>query len=270
MAQSTTFWVSEQTPPPAWQPEGLTVLHTPEDVARAYRSRRQHRDRWLTDQADLFKKLAGRETRGSTHRLLLLDQSPGPADRQFLRCWFRSLILWSGKQEATTNWLSRDILMEVLAAPHHRELLMGVRVVRWARSLILVRANLERLVVPMSWFGRRQPSREPDFAAPRIVDHGQTLELGDYDVAMEAILYSHDPEVRQAQKQRALHLDDSFGGALRRLRLEKGLTQSDFEPELTARQIRRLETGETQQPRPETRKVLAEKLGVSPDEIDTY
>lgn len=56
---------------------------------------------------------------------------------------------------------------------------------------------------------------------------------------------------------------------MRRLRLQKGLDQSDFAP-VSARQIRRIEKGETKAPRGETLEIIADHLGVEAEEIPSY
>lgn len=66
-----------------------------------------------------------------------------------------------------------------------------------------------------------------------------------------------------------VHADPTFGGALRRLRLQKRLRQGDF-PGLTAKEIARIERGEVKKPRPHTLATIAKYLGVSVEEISTY
>jgi transcriptional regulator with XRE-family HTH domain len=63
--------------------------------------------------------------------------------------------------------------------------------------------------------------------------------------------------------------DRSLGGALRRLRLQKGLRQSDF-PGVTAKEIARIERGEVKKPHQQTLAEIAKRMGVSADEISTY
>jgi transcriptional regulator with XRE-family HTH domain len=70
-------------------------------------------------------------------------------------------------------------------------------------------------------------------------------------------------------KKRAMERDDSFGGALRRLRLQKGLHRSDFGG-ITAKEIARIERGEVKRPHPRTAALLAKRLGVPAREIPTY
>jgi hypothetical protein len=62
-----------------------------------------------------------------------------------------------------------------------------------------------------------------------VVDGGQTVRLGEFEAAADAILYAFDAEARRRAKQRSIEKDASFGGALRRLRLQRGLRREDFE-----------------------------------------
>lgn len=105
--------------------------------------------------------------------------------------------------------------------------------------------------------------------APLVRDGGQTIRLGEYEAAVDALLYEVDPGYRKRAKRRELELDDSFGGALRRLRLQRGLKRADF-PEVSAKEIARIERGEVEKPHDRTLRSLAARLGVSPEEIRTY
>ena len=63
--------------------------------------------------------------------------------------------------------------------------------------------------------------------------------------------------------------DASFGGSLRRLRLQKGLSRSDFAP-LSSKTIARLERGEVEVPHGDTLEAIARRLGVPAAEISSY
>jgi hypothetical protein len=75
------------------------------------------------------------------------------------------------------------------------------------------------------------------------VDCGQTVKLGDYEAAVDALLYDYDPEFRRTISKRRLQEDRSFGAALRRLRKQRGLRRVDFEPVVSAKPIARIEQG---------------------------
>jgi transcriptional regulator with XRE-family HTH domain len=63
--------------------------------------------------------------------------------------------------------------------------------------------------------------------------------------------------------------DQSIGGAIRRLRLQKGLRQSDLQG-VTAKEIARIEGGKVRKPHRETLRKIADRTGVPVDQIETY
>ena len=136
------------------------------------------------------------------------------------------------------------------------------------KALVLYRGNLNPLVVPFQWFKPR-PKARPDFAAFAITDYGQSVQLGEYEVAADAILYEFDADARRRMKEREIKQDSSFGGALRRLRLMRDLARSDFAL-LAEKTIARIERGEIEEPHGETLSVIARRLGVKPDQIKSY
>ena len=60
-----------------------------------------------------------------------------------------------------------------------------------------------------------------------------------------------------------------IGACLRRLRLQRGLRQSDF-GDVSAKTIARIERGETEVPLGQTLKAIVARLEVEPDEITSY
>ena len=110
-------------------------------------------------------------------------------------------------------------------------------------AVILYRGNLDPLVVPLPWFRKRSAGLNPNISDLAVTDFGQTVRLGDYEAATDAILYEFDGEYRRRAKKRQIATD-----RLRRLRLQKGLHRSDF-PGLTAKEIARIERGEVRNPR---------------------
>ena len=134
---------------------------------------------------------------------------------------------------------------------------------------MLIRGSLDRVAVPFDWFERTPGGPAPRFDDLAICDHGLTLRLGSYEAAVSAILYDFDAEYRRREKARRIEFDDSFGGSLRRLRLERGLTRADF-PDVSAREIARIERSEVKRPQPSTLEALARALRVKPSEIETY
>jgi DNA-binding Xre family transcriptional regulator len=109
----------------------------------------------------------------------------------------------------------------------------------------------------------------PDPADAEITDWGHTLRMGEYEAAADAILYEFDADFRKRAKARRVEQDDSLGGALRRLRLARGLSRGNF-PGISEKEIARIERGEVRKPHSRTLERIAKVLRVKPDEIKTY
>ncbi len=164
--------------------------------------------------------------------------------------------------------LAPDEIVEVFASPHRDDLFIGGAVDAADRVLVLYRGNLESLVVPLAWFARPGGPRAQidDF---EVTDFGQTVRLGKFEAAADAILYEFDAEARRRAKHHSIDKDATFGGALRRLRRQRGLRREDFDG-ISAKEIARIERGEVAKPHADTLARLAARLGVKPDEIETY
>jgi hypothetical protein len=95
-------------------------------------------------------------------------------------------------------------LAEVLQSNHCANLLIGGFVNDANKTITLWRGNLESLTVPFSAFPKSGNGTGPDFTSFSIVDCGQTVKLGDYEAAVDAILYENDVEYRReiAKKRR--------------------------------------------------------------------
>ena len=160
-------------------------------------------------------------------------------------------------------------LLEVVAASDAKDRLIAVVVSPVDESLVLYRGSVERLAVPMSWFEPSGTGVCPDFNDVEVIDEGRTLRLGQYEAAVEAVLYEFDPEFRRRERARRLEEDASSGAALRRLRLQRGLRREEFAP-VSAREVARIERGEVEHPHAETIRRIAKRLGVTPGEIGSY
>lgn len=165
--------------------------------------------------------------------------------------------------------LPPEELVEAIADERADDLFIGGVVAVDDRALVLYRGNFDPLVVPFDWFASRPHARRPDFDSFAVTDFGQTLQFGDYEVSADALLYDFDANARRRMKQRELKQDASFGGALRRLRLARGLSRSDFAP-LAAKTIARIERGEVAEPHGETLSTIAKRLRVRADEIKLH
>lgn len=210
----------------------------------------------------LLAALAGRSK--GDQRLLSLEPANG-ARHSLLHAIFRVVV----SADEGVRLLPTDELADVLGSPHREDLFVGAAVAPADAAVILYRGSLEPLVVPLTWFRARPGGPRPDAACLAITDSGQTVRLGDYEAATDAILYEFDDTYRRRAKKRQLERDRSFGGALRRLRLQKGVRRTDF-PSLTAKEIARIERGEVKKPHQRTLAVLAKRLGVPADKIPGY
>ncbi len=197
-------------------------------------------------------------------RLLSLEGLDG--DRHgLLHVLFRFVV----SAEEGVQLLSTEELAEVLGSADREDLFIGVALARADAAVVLYRGNLEPVVVPLTFFRQRPGGPKPDVSALAVTDFGQTVRFGAYEAATDAILYEFDEVYRRHAKKRQIETDTSFGGALRRLRLQKGLRQNDF-PGLTAKEIARIERGEVKKPHPRTLAAIAKRIGVPAEEISTY
>jgi hypothetical protein len=165
--------------------------------------------------------------------------------------------------------LPTNEISEVLGSSTRQDRFIGVAAAGNDAAAILYRGNLDPLVVPVTWFRRRASGPRPDLARLAVSDFGQTVGLGDYQAATDAILYEFDGAYRRRAKARLIAQDRSFGGALRRIRLQRGLARTDF-PGINAKEIARIERGEGKRPHAHTLVALAKRLGVAPASIATF
>jgi hypothetical protein len=84
--------------------------------------------------------------------------------------------------------LSLGDLLEVLASGHRRTLFLGAFSVPPAERVLLVRGNLRPLWVPYALFPSLPAGPHPDFGDLEVTDGGQTLRLGRYEAAADAVL----------------------------------------------------------------------------------
>lgn len=210
----------------------------------------------------LLAALAGRSK--GDQRLLSLEPANG-ARHSLLHAIFRVVV----SADEGIRLLAVDELADVLGAANREDLFVGIAAAPADAAVVLYRGNLEPLIVPLTWFRTRPGGPKPDTGDLAITDSGQTVRLGEYEAAVDAILYEFDAAYRRRAKKREMERDDSFGGALRRLRLQKGLSRADFDG-LTAKEIARIERGEVKRPHSRTVAILAKRLGVPARELQTY
>jgi hypothetical protein len=212
-----------------------------------------------------FDAVSGRGGHADFGQWLALE--PPDADTiPLLQCYFDPLVGIG----ADFQFLPEAELADVLAAPPDdaRDLFIGARVDLARKSIVLIRGNLDQVVVPLGSFWPNQ-NCIPDPTRFRLTDYGHTVCLGDYEASANSILCEIDPDYRKRARAKREQEEQTFGASLRRVRRLKGLTRDDFAP-LSAKAIARLERGEIEKPHAKTLNTIAARLGVNAGEIETY
>lgn len=168
------------------------------------------------------------------------------------------------------GFLPAEELAEVLEAENRANLLIGGFVNNKTQTITLWRGNLESLTVPFSACEKSGDGTDPDFTSFSVIDCGQTVKLGDYEAAVDALLYEYDPEYRRAMSKKRLQEERSFGASLRRLRKQRGLRREDFEPDVSAKTVARIEQGTVVRIHKKTINSLAKHLRVEASEIASF
>lgn len=168
------------------------------------------------------------------------------------------------------GFIPAEELAEVLESENCTNLLIGGFVNNATQTITLWRGNLESLTVPFSAFEKSGDGTVPDFSSFSVIDYGQTVKLGNYEAAVDALLYEYDPEFRRASSKKRLQEDRSFGASLRRLRKQRGFRREDFEPDLSAKTVARIEQGKVTRIQKTTLDSLARHLSVDPKEIASF
>lgn len=245
-------------------PPGAELVDSVERVRERARSTR---GLWIALRADDLALLGESDALlGSMgdHRLVVRGRV-GRARSEALRAAFRYVVSADGD----VALLPLDELVEVMASSERGDLFVGVAADHEDRAVVLFRGSLEPLVVPMSFFDVDPSRAGSDLPSFEVVEFGQAVRVDDHEASTDAVLYAFDPDYRRRRKALRVDRDPSFGGALRRLRILRGLSRSDF-PGVSAREIARIERGEVGRPHRRTREVLAARLGVRPEEIASY
>jgi hypothetical protein len=206
-------------------------------------------------------------TPGASALRLLLGALPGVTATGMPCCTRCSASSSRGRR--TVRLLSIGELVEALNSAHRTDLFVGVAPARADNAVILYRGNLEPLVVPVTWFKPVPGGPRPDVCDVAVTDCGQTIRLGKYQASAAVILYEFDEDYRRRAKLRQRQVDRSLGGALRQVRLQKGLRQKDFSG-LTAKEIARIERGEVKKPHQRTLAKIARRIGTRVEETSTY
>ena len=220
------------------------------------------------DGARLVRTVAGLAP-ARRHKLLLLeDLDERDAAVRARMAVLRSLFADVVRPEPALNFLEGEELAEALAAPNAGELAIAASYDPATESIYLLRGNLETLVIPAKALTSSGEGPRPDLGRLRMEDGGQTLAAGRYEASVDALLYEYDAEYRRRLKKKRRTEEQSLGASLRRLRIQKGLRQSDF-PGTSMKEIARIERGEVT-PRAATMERIAHRLGVRVAEIPDY
>lgn len=221
---------------------------------------------WIVSRASHVPKLVPYWRGNPRDRRLLLLEHAEPSRVDLLNALFRSVIV----RQKDVSMLPPDDIAEVLAASNKEDLFIGGRASTKDKVIVLYRGDLSRFVVPESHFAVRRGAPKPDLDGFEVVDCGQTVKLGAYEAAADALLYELDADYRRRARRNEAKLDKRFGAALRRLRLQRGLRLSDFLPEVTEKEIGRIERHEVKNPRRATLERIAARLGVTPEDIASF
>lgn len=236
-------------------------VRSADDVRRAYADKRH--SVWFAPDSASLNILAKAVTFGKPRHALLALTKMSVARRGLLDALFAVVV-----EPTVTRMLPRDELREVLVAENRQDLFVAAHAVLEDDALVLFRGDLRSLIVPLSRFKGKKDGPKPDPKKVSVSDYGQTICLGDYEIAGDALLYEFDPDARRRAKRREIKTDDSLGASIRRLRLQTGLSRADF-GSLTEKTVARIERGETD-PRGSTLATIAKTLGVHPDQLGSF
>jgi hypothetical protein len=220
---------------------------------------------WLSSDAASLRALAEELPAARGEHRLLVFESIADSTRQVLSAYFRYVLT----TRDSLILLDSAELIDVLSSEDRHDLFIGGTVDLKEQAVVLYRGSLDPLVVPLTWFSAGTQSPRADVNRLAVTDSGQTVRLGDFEAAADAILYEFDPEFRARSRKRALETDDSFGASLRRLRLQKGVAREDFNG-IAAKTIARIERGEIKKPHDDTLSIIAARLGVSKEQLGTF
>lgn len=165
--------------------------------------------------------------------------------------------------------LPLDQLATLMAAKNRKDLLVGGEIDQDGGLALFYRGDFSPVLVPLTAFPTSGDGITPDFGRFSIEDHGQTVRFGEYEASTESILYEFDAEYRKRYRKNLIKSEKGLGASIRRLRLQKGLRQSDF-PGIDEKEIRRIEAGEVKKPHQGTMQKIAAKLGVDVKELGTF
>ncbi|MCK6481052.1 MAG: helix-turn-helix domain-containing protein [Planctomycetes bacterium] len=164
--------------------------------------------------------------------------------------------------------LEGEDLLAALTSDHPEDLCVAAGLLPGGEELVLWRGDFRPLFVTLREF-RGPAAGVPDPRRIRLLDCGQTVALGRFQAAFSALLYEKDPDYRRRARRRARDEDRSYGGSIRRLRLQRGRTRGEI-PGVASRTVARIEKGFVRRPHRATLAALAAALGVAVEELGTF
>jgi hypothetical protein len=201
------------------------------------------------------------------HRLLVLQRTAQGATVRLEI--LRSLFSYVTVLDEPFRFLSDEELEEALTSANPSHLAIAAAYDAETETVCLLRGNLEPLIVPATAFKASPLGIRPNFMDMRVIDYGQTLQLGDYEASVDALLYEFDRDYRRKLKKQRAANECGLGASIRRLRLQRGLTLRDIH-DVSAKEIARIERGEIKRPQKQTLELIARALQVSPDELEDF
>ncbi len=174
-------------------------------------------------------------------------------------------IVCADRREA---WLPLPDLLDAIAISERNTLIIGGVADPATKTITVYRGDLTRITVPFSIFKPTSSGNCPNFDELSVIDYGHAIRLGRYESSADAIFYDGDPVFRKKLKDRRREEDRTFGACLRRLRTQRRLTQDAFKP-LSDKTIARIEAGASK-PQGRTLEIIARRLEVEPDSIESY
>ena len=167
------------------------------------------------------------------------------------------------------RWLPKEQMVEAITSDDASDRVIGGSVDSKAKTVTLVRGNIEALVAPFSVFPTSGDGTAPDFDRFQLADYGRTIAFGDYEASVDAVLYELDPAYRSRLRKQRRQSERSFGASLMRLRKQRRLRRTDFAP-VSSKEIARIERNEVEKPHARTLEAIADRLGVLPGEFESY